>query len=187
MAPKRGKRRPGTDDLLGSDFAQRKVQREIEICAIAKQTLERCNYRRGKKQIESVVPGARHGVVGLRVREASAIFLYLASPMRWFDEVYRKGLACVSGSIVLQIEKDLEDGSLIVLAVKQARGCTLKLVYGLVHKQRHSWILEFNSLPPEFSNPPSNPKHDAVGPYYEEVQRRRAAAALEGLLSGTRR
>src|SRR5215813_10206273 len=113
---------PDAQTLLNSDFSSRKFVRELEICEKAKSILERCNYRSADRRILSVAPSAEHGVVGMRVRDAAAIWVYLASPMKWRDEIYKRGIANISGSFVLRVMEQVNPDSMIVLAVKQGRG-----------------------------------------------------------------
>ena len=118
---------PTTADLLESDFASRKVEREIEVCDLAQKVVARCGYNRAATYLWEVSPAARHAVLGMRRRDASLLQVWLASPMKWLDEVYKRGLAAASGSFVFQVVEEQPGGSLIVIAGKQCRGCSVNL------------------------------------------------------------
>ncbi len=175
---------PGTQELLNSDFAARKLERELQICETARQVLSLCHYRRAECHAWYAVPSARHAAFGMRQKKTSMIQVWLASPMRWLEDVYKKGLAPMSGCFVFEVMKRLEDGSLIVLAGRQGRGCSVNLAYALALPSGGSWVLQWKGLPEEFrvELPRLTSRVDtmieAEGEYYHRAAMRRAVDAL---------
>ncbi|MGA9994813.1 MAG: hypothetical protein WBP93_05320 [Pyrinomonadaceae bacterium] len=81
---------------------------------------------------------------------------HLASPMRWYDEVYTNGLAIASGSFVLEMVKRQQDGSLVVIAVRQGRGYSVKFAHAIARLHAGAWRLEWKNIPEDFKVPPTN-------------------------------
>jgi len=64
-----------------------------------------------------------------------------------------------------------------VLAVRQGRGCSLRLAYALAQKERGSWRLEWGGLPAEYRTPPAAPPA-ADDDYYRLALWRRIGQSL---------
>jgi hypothetical protein len=61
--------------------------------------------------------------------------------MRWKEEICGRGLSGAPGYFVFEVVEELNDESLIVIAVRQLRGCSITLAYGLVGKDSNRWLL----------------------------------------------
>jgi hypothetical protein len=176
----------GTDDLLKSAFAGRKLERELQICETARRVLSLCRYRNTEVHSEYVSPSARHAIFGMRVKRASLIQAWLASPMKWLDDVHKNGLALMSDCFVFEVVRRQDDGSLVVIAGRQGRGCSVHLAYGLALPSRGSWTLGWKGLPQEFQielpKMSSLVDHmiEAQGEYYHEAAVRRALMRWTG-------
>ena len=176
---------PSTQELLKSDFARRKLDRELQACETARQMLSLCHYNRAKNHAWYVAPSEKHAIFGMRARENSFIQAWVASPMRWLDDVYKKGLAVASGCFVFEVMQQQEDGSLVVLTGKQGRGCSVNLAYAGARAQGNSWLLEWKGLPEDFrvKLPKMETNVDAVsemsGEYYRRALARRAVETLD--------
>lgn len=79
--------------------------------------------------------------MGARREQASFIEIDLAYPMHWYEQVYRRGLASVSGCFILDVVEELDKKRLILLAVRQGRGCSLRLSYALAESYNSVWHL----------------------------------------------
>lgn len=188
MAAKRKKKTvapPDTQELIKSSFSQRKLERELQACETARQVLSLCHYNRAENHAWYVAPSARHAVFGMRVRNNSFIQAWLASPMRWLDDVYKRGLAAASGCFVFEVMKQQEDGSLVVLAGRQGRGCSVNLAYGVARAHVGLWQLEWKGLPEEFKvklprlTSSVDDMSEVSGEYYHRVMMQRAVDALD--------
>jgi hypothetical protein len=111
---------PSVEQLLSSPFSERKFERELKICEVARQILSFCHYRHAINHQYYVRPASRHAVMGARREQSSFIEIDLAYPMHWYEQVYRRGLASVSGCFILEMieELDKKKGSHEVKAVK---------------------------------------------------------------------
>jgi hypothetical protein len=94
---------PAVADLLASDFARRKFDRELRVCEAAPRVLCFCRYRRAPEHLSYVRPAAHNDALGVRRGPSSCFVLDLAAPMRWYEEVYARGLACASGCFVFAV------------------------------------------------------------------------------------
>ena len=168
---------PRVRDLVNSPFAGRKFDRELEVCEIARRVLSFCRYRRAPDHICYARPSSRPDVLGKRCGPTSFFVIDLAHPMGWFEKVYRRGLAGASGCFVFESVEELRDGSLVVLAARQGRGCSLRLAYAVARQGRGSWRLEWDGLPAEYKAPPAMPPVDEDD-YYRRALWRRIGQSL---------
>ena len=169
---------PTAQQLLSSPFSERKLERELEICKTARLVLSMCGYRRAPEHYCYVKPALHYSVWGGRRRSSSFIVVQLASPMRWQEEVYGRGLAGASGYFVFAVVTELADGSLLVMAAKQARGCALTLAPAVARKERGRWLLGWSGLPEDRKLPPPKPKKRDYADYYRLAEWRRMAKDL---------
>jgi hypothetical protein len=178
---------PDVDDLLNSPFAERKLERELRACETAQQILMLCRYNRAEHCAWYVVPSARHAAFGMRRKKFSYLQMWLASPLRWFDDIYRKGLAVMSGCFVFEVVRQVDDGSLVVIAGKQGRECSVNLAYAVARQQRGAWALDWKGLPEEFwvKLPKVTSKVadmiELEGEYYYRAGMRRAVNVLDAM------
>lgn len=176
---------PDVDELLNSPFAQRKLERELGVCETARQVLSTCGYNHARRHAWYVSPSARHSAFGMRRGDGSFVNLWLASPLRWLEDVYKNGLALMSGSFVFEVVKRLDDGSLVVIAGRQGRGCSVNLAYAVARQQRGAWALTWKGLPEEFrvKLPRMTSKVadmiELEGEYYHRAAMRRAVGILD--------
>lgn len=177
---------PSTRHLLASSFVERKLKCELEICELARRMLSFCPYRRATEQLCYVRPASHHAVFGARRRQTSCIVIDLASPMRWHEEIYRRGLAVASGSFVFEIFDELEDKALVVLVGRQGRGCSLVIEHALARPWRGTWQLSRKGLPGKYlSTSPSPPQPTAADDYYQLALRQQMAQSLDAVISQT--
>ena len=94
-------------------------------------------------------------MLGRRRGRSSFFAVDLAHPLRWHEEVYRRGLSGASGCFVFEAVEELGDGALVVLAARQSRGCSLRLAYAVARPERGSWRLEWGGLPAAYRIPPA--------------------------------
>jgi hypothetical protein len=185
MAQKKRPGAPNTDELLNSAFASRKLDRELQVCETARQVLTLCRYNRAESHLWYAVPSARHAVFGMRRKKTSMIQVWLASPMRWLDDVDKRGLSLMSGCFVFEVVKQQPDGSLVVIAGRQGRGCSVNLAYALARPSGSSWVLQWKGLPEEFrvELPRLTARVadmiEAEGEYYHQSSMRRAVDLLD--------
>ena len=177
---------PSVEELLNSPFAARKLERELEICGIARRVLSFCRYRRAADHWCFARPSSRHEIYGGRRRQTSVLIAGLASPVRWYEEVYRRGISCASGCFVFEVAADAGDGTLVLLAGRQGRGCSLGLAYALARPAGRDWRLSWGGLPEEYrACPPARP-HPAADDYYRLALRRRLSKGLDPVLGPPR-
>lgn len=148
---------PSVQDLLDSPLAGRKFDRELEVCESIRRVLSFCRYRRAPEHYCYARPSSRPDVLGLRRGISSFFAVDLAHPLRWHEEVYRRGLSGVSGCFVFEPVAELEGRACVVLAARQGRGCSLRLAYALARPGRGTWRLELGSLPAAYRTPPAAP------------------------------
>ena len=129
---------PRVQDLLDSPLAGRDFDREPEVCEIARRVLSFCRCRRAPEHFCHARPSSRPDVLGLRRGTPSFFAGDLAHPLRWHEEVYRRGLSGVSGRFVFESVAGSEGGARPVLAARQGRGCSLRLAYALARPVRGS-------------------------------------------------
>lgn len=168
---------PRVQDLLDSPLAGRKFDRELEVCEIARRVLSFCRYRRAPEHFTFARPSSRPDVLGLRRGRSSFFAVDLAHPLRWHEEVYRRGLSGASGCFVFEMLEELPDGRLVVLAARQGRGCSLRLAYALARPDRGSWRLEWRGRAAEYSVAPAIPPA-ADDDYYRLALWRRIGRSL---------
>lgn len=173
-------------DLLASDFARRKFDRELLACEAALRVLCFCRYRRAPEHLSYVRPAARHDALGFRRGPSSCFVLDLASPMRWCEEVYSRGLACASGCFVFAVAEGLPGGALVVLAARQGRGCTLRLAHAAARRERGAWVLDRRRLPESYMSPPAPQPSDPNG-YYARARGRKQPGQRRSALSNSPR
>jgi len=81
-------------------------------------------------------------VVGARRGQSSLIVVDLAYPMRWYEKVYRKGLAQVGGLFILDLVEELDDRRLVYW--RAGRVLAVVFAYALLLPNRNvavgSWI-----------------------------------------------
>ena len=169
---------PDRAALLETPFGERKLDRELEICELVKTLLPQSGYRRAARYVVDVSPASTHLIYGSRRRDLSYLHVNLASPMRWRDDVYKRGLALSSGSFVFEIVEEHDDGSLIVLAGRQGRDCSARLAYAIARLERGGWQLDWYVLPEKYRTPP--PRRDLMeADDYTSALMRRAGQAME--------
>ena len=91
---------PRVQDLLDSPFAWRKFDRELEVCETSRRVLSFCRYRRAREHYCYARPSSRPDALGIRRRHTSIFAIDLAHPLRWHEEVYRRGLSGASSCLV---------------------------------------------------------------------------------------
>jgi hypothetical protein len=171
---------------LASSFVERKLTRELEICELARRMLSFCLYRRAAEHLCYVRPASHHAVFGARHRQTSCIVIDVASPMHWYEEIYRRGLAVVSGSFVFEIFDALKDGALIVFVGRQGRGCSLVLAHALASPLCGTWQLSRKGLPGKYlAASPSLRQPPAADDYYLQALRQHMAQSLDVVISPT--
>jgi hypothetical protein len=121
---------------------------------------------------------SQHSVWGARRGASSFIIIHLASPMRWKEEICGRGLSGASGYFVFEVVKELNDESLIVIAARQSRGCSLTLAYALARKDGNRWLLSFTDLPKGFKTPPPNLQKRGKRDYYRLAEWRKLCEEL---------
>ena len=99
--------------------------------------------------------------------------------MRWMEMTYGRGLAVASGCFVFGVVKKLADGSLVVIAGRQGRGCSLSLGHAITRLKRGAWQLCWKALPEAFISPLRRPPPTALNDYYRQTLMRRTAQTLE--------
>jgi len=144
---------PGVTALSASPFARRKFERELEVCERARRALLFCGYRRAPEHLCYARPSSRPDVLGMRRGDFSVFVIDLAHPLRWHEEVYRRGLAGASGHFVFEAVAETEGGGLVVLCARQGAGCSLRLAYAVAHPERGSWRLGRRGLPEGYIAP----------------------------------
>lgn len=172
------KKTPTTKQLLASPFSQRKLKRELEICETARLVLSMCRYRKAQEHLCYVKPSHGHSIWGARRLASSFIVVQLASPILWKEQVYSRGLSSASGYFVFEVVKELPDGSFVVIAAKQARGCALTLSYAVAQRESGRWLLSWEGLPREFNIPLPTPQRRSSPDYYRQAEWRRMAEDL---------
>lgn len=168
---------PRVREPLNSPFAWRKFNRALEVCEVAKRVLSFCRYRRAPDHFIYARPSSRPDMLGLRRGRSSFFAVDLAHPLRWHEEVYRRGLCGASGRFVFEAVEELEGGALVVLTARQGRGCSLRLSYAVARQEGGSWRLEWGGLPAEYRAPPAMPPV-AEDDYYRLALWRRTGQSL---------
>jgi hypothetical protein len=167
---------------LASPFSRHKFERELEVCRVARRMLSFCRYRRAPEHLYYARPASRPDVPGFRRGHTSFFVVDLAHPMRWYEEVYRRGLSGASGHFVFEAAEELADGALVVLAARQGRGSSLRLAYALALPERGSWRLEWSGLPAGYGTPAAPPPMTSDD-YYAAALRDRIRREVDCLLS----
>jgi hypothetical protein len=173
---------PHLPDLLASTFSRRKFERELEVCKVARRVLWFCRYRRAPEHICYARPSSRPDVLGLRRGHNSFFVVDLAHPMRWYQDIYRRGLGGASGHFVFEALEESGDGAFVVLAARQGGGCSLRLAHALARPERGSWRLEWSGVPARYGSPVAPPPLPA-GDYYRAALRDRVRRDVDDLLS----
>lgn len=173
---------PSVVELLNSPFAARKLERELKICEAARLILSFCRYRRAPHHLCYVRPASRPAVLGARRGRSSCAVVDLPNPIRWHEDVCRRGLAQASGCFVLGVAEELEDGGLVVLACVQGRGCGLRLRHAVARRGRQGWRLELKGLPQGYGGAPEDSQVPEAEDYYRLAVMRRAVRDIEAAL-----
>ena len=176
-------RAPSVEELLNSPFAARKLERELKICEAARPILSFCRYRRAPDHRCYVRPASRPSVLGGRRGRSSCAVVDLPHPIRWHEEVYRRGLAHAAGCFVLGVAEDLWDGKLVVLACVQGRGCGLRLRHAVARRGREGWELACKGLPQKYKILPEDSPGTEAEDYYRLAVMRSAAGAVDAALN----
>ncbi len=118
-------------------------------------------------------------IVSITPQPCFFIVVHLASPMRWMEMTYSRGLAVASGCFIFDVVKILADGSLIVIAGQQRRSCSLSLGHAIARPKRRAWQLCWEGLPEAFASAPRSPSPTALNDYYRQTPMRSMAQTLE--------
>lgn len=83
--------------------SERKFERELRICDLARQILSFCHYRRTLNHLYYVRPASSHSVIGARREQTYCIVIDLAFSLNWYNEVYIGRLASVFGCFISEV------------------------------------------------------------------------------------
>jgi hypothetical protein len=174
---------PSLEQLLSSPFSERKFERELKIRDRARQILSFCHYRRAINHQYYVRPASRHAAMGARREQTSFIEIDLAYPMHWYEQVYLRGLASVSGCFILDVIDEPDKRRLILLAVRQGRGCSLRLSYALAESSNGVWHLSRKRLQGKYKTYPQYSNSVDKDDYYRLAMMAQIRSYIDAVLS----
>jgi hypothetical protein len=178
---------PSLEQLLPSSFSERKFERELKICEVARQILSFCHYRHAINHQYYVRPASRHAAMGARREQTSFIEIDLAHPMHWYEQAYRRELASVSGCFILNVIEELDKKRLILLVARQGRGYSLRLSYTLAESSNGVWHLSRKRLQGKYKTYPRYSDSVDKDDYYRPAMMAQIRSYIDAVLCPQKR